>query len=284
MTTLTATPTTRAASPSRASAGSVTFGRVVAAEWVKLRSLRSTAWSLVIYVAVMAAIPLLQAWAMTTLPDDIPSGGSIAALISSGYPMGQLVIVVLGVLAITNEYSTGLVRATFAAVPRRTPVLAAKALVLVGVSVVATVLSQALAWLVTLPFHAELGLTLDLGADDTLRLLGAPSLYIAAIALLGLGVGALMRHSAGAITTVVALLLVIEGVISMIPFRLFELISPFLPSTAGQRVLLDAEMLEMLDQTITGAHLTPWQGYGVLLAWVAVLLGAAVVLLRSRDA
>lgn len=286
MTTVTTTtPTRRSDAAARSTARHVTFGRVVAAEWTKFRSLRSTTWSLAMYVAAMVAIPLLVAWATTQLPEDTAGGeGPVASLLSAGWQMGQLVVVVLGALAITSEYSTGLVRATFAAVPRRVPALAAKAIVLAGAVAVATVVAQALAYLVTMPFHDDLGATLDLGADGTVRMLAGPALYMVAVTLLGLGVGALLRHTAAAISTVVALLLVIETVIMMVPFRLFELISPYLPSTAGSRVMLDPGTLAMLDEMANGTQLAPWTGYGVLVAWVAVLLGASVVLLRARDA
>lgn len=286
MTTLAHTPvpgTAPAARP-RSTTRPVTFPRVVNAEWIKFRTLRSSRWSLGVYVALMVGLSVLMAWASTLMIDEgMEAGATGATILSAGSQMGQLVVVVLGVLAVTGEYSTGLVRSSFAAVPRRVPVLAAKAVVLAAVVAVATVLSQALAFVATLPFHSQLGITIDLGAAETPRLLLGLPLYMVAIALFGLGVGALLRHTAGAITTVVALLLVVETVISLVPLRVFELISPFLPATAGSRVFLDTETLAMIDQMSDAAHLAPWQGYGVLVAWVAVLLLAAAVLLRRRD-
>jgi len=285
MTTTTLTPSAPAGNPraSRTAVRPVTFGRVVAAEWVKFRTVRSTAWSIATYLLLMVGVPLLLAWATTLIPEG-EAGGALPTLLSSGFQKGQLVVVVLGVLAVTSEYATGLVRTTFAAVPRRVPALAAKAVVLAAVAAVVTVVAQGLAFLVTLPFHDRIGATFDLGAEGTWRTLVGLPLYMVAIALLGLAVGALVRHSAGAITIVVALLLVVENVIMIIPFRVFELISPFLPSTAGSRVLADPETLAMMNELTNGAHLGPWQGYGVLLAWVAALGAAAVVLVRSRDA
>lgn len=108
--------------------------------------------------------------------------------------------------------------------------------------------------------------------------------YLVAISLLAFALGALLRHSAGALTAVIALLLVVENVLMLVPVRAIQVISPFLPSTAGRRVLFDEEMISAIDAANGGAHLTAWQGFGVLLAWVVALLGLAAVLVRRGDA
>ncbi|MDH4017044.1 MAG: ABC transporter permease, partial [Actinomycetota bacterium] len=164
------------------------------------------------------------------------------------------------------------------------PVLWAKALVLTVVVLVVTAVSMALSYVATIPFHDTLGATLDLSNDETLRMTVGLPLYLAAIGLLAFAVGALVRHSAGALAGVIALLLVIENVLMMIPVRAIEAISPFLPTTAGRRVLFDSEMITTVNAATDGVHLTPWQGYAVLVAWVLVLLALAAVLLRRRDA
>ena len=136
----------------------------------------------------------------------------------------------------------------------------------------------------TLPFHDSLGATLDLSDGETVRMaLGLP-LYLTAVALLGFGFGALLRTTAGAIGSVIGLLLVVENVFVLMPQRFFEIVSPFLPATAGARIMYDESMLAMLDTMNEGAVLTPWQGYGVMVAWVVVLVGTAALLLRRRDA
>lgn len=269
----------------RATSAHLTFGRVVAAEWIKFRTVRSTVWTLVATVVLMVGISVLAAWGTTTMEVDGGSGPmNTAQLLSAGYQMAQLAVAVLGVLTISGEYSTGMVRSTFAAVPRRVPVLAAKALVLTGAVLVVSLVSMALSYVATMPFHDDLQATFDLTDAETLRMTVGLPLYLAAIALLAFVVGALLRHSAGALTAVIALLLVVENVLMIIPLRAIELISPFLPSTAGRRLLFDSEMLAMTDAATNGAHLSPWQGYGVLLAWVVALGALAAVLLRRRDA
>lgn len=262
----------------------VTFLRTLRAEWVKLFSVRSTAWVLGISVLVMVGFSLMMAAGFSMgasnpemtggepVPAD-PMMGTMAA--TFGYSIGQIVFVVLGVMRISGEYTTGQIRSTLAAVPTRIPVLVAKALVVAFASFVVGAVAVALAVLVTTPILDPHGMAVDLGDADTRRaLLGVP-LYLTAIALFSLGVGAMLRHTAGGIAAVVGVLLVLP-IIGQINLPVIEDIAPYLPSTAG-------------EQLITGsltpdAVLTPWQGYLVLLAWVAAALIGAAVLLRRRDA
>lgn len=291
MTTLTAnsprsTGSVLPATPARRGPTSgVTFGRIVASEWIKFRSVRSTLWTLPVTALVMVGLAVLHAWGAVTVGGDAPEvGGSAPTIVTGGWFLAQMVVAVLAILTITGEYSTGQIWSSVTAVPRRVPILAAKALVLfVAVAVVSTV-AVALSWLASLPFLNQLGVSVDLSNPDQLRVLLGTPLYLATIALFAFAVGALLRHSAGALAIVLALLLVVENVFALLPFRFFEVVSPFLPSTSGGRILLDSGTLEFMDAGSTGAHLTAWQGYGVLVAWVVVLLTAAAVLLRRRDA
>ncbi len=263
----------------------VTFPRTVLSEWIKFRSLRSTTWTLVATVALAVGISVLAAWGTTTeTVRTAPGSMNAAQLLSAGYQVAQLAVAVLAVLTITGEYSTGMIRSTFAAVPSRVPVLAAKALVLsVAVAVVAAV-SMGLSYLATMPFHDDLNVVLDLTDAETRRMTIGLPLYLAAIALLAFALGALIRHTAGALAVVLGLLLVVENVFTLMPLRFFEVVSPFLPATAGSRILLDTQTLATINAATEGARLTPWQGYTVLIAWVAALLASAAFLVRRRDA
>ena len=147
-----------------------------------------------------------------------------------------------------------------------------------------SLLAVALSYLAALPFLGTLGLGLDLGDPDVLRVVLGTPLYLATIALFAFAVGTLMRHSAGAIAVVLGFLLVIENVLGGIPWRPLEVIAPFLPSRAGSRLLYEQPMLDVMDQGSTVATLSAWQGYGVLAAWTVLLLAAAAFLLRRRDA
>lgn len=279
MTTLTA-DTRRSAPVHRPDRGGerLTFGRVVASEWVKFRTLRSTVWTLAVTVVLMVGVAALAAWGMTQGGEGAPPGMGLIA-VTVGTNIAQLSVAVLGVLIITGEYTTGMVRSTFAAVPTRLPALAAKAIVLAATVLVVGLVGTALCYLVTLPFVSGTALEIDLGDPDTLRALAGVPLYLAAIALLAFGFGALLRHSAGALAAVLGLLLVVEGVFALIPLRFFEVVSPYLPSTAGSQVMAPSDFV-FADPDALG----PWQGYGVMLVWVAVVIAAAAVLLRRRDA
>lgn len=287
MTALTMDPTRPAAPVGAPARRGVTFPRVVAAEWVKFRTLRSTVWTLAITVVIMAGVAAVLAWGLTAAGAAAAEGGpamGATSIITSGLMLAQLAVAVLGVLAVTGEYSTGMIRSTLAAVPRRLPALWAKALVVGVVVLIVGLVGVALSTLVTLPFHESLGLTLDLGDGATLRILLGTALYLATIGLLAFAIGALLRHTAAALATVLGLLLVVESVFAIIPLRFFQEVSPFLPSTAGGRLLMDQATVEMTAQMTSGTQLGPWQGYGVLVAWVVVLLAAAAALLKYRDA
>ncbi len=274
------TPAPRSSTPT----GRVTLASVTSAEWIKLRSVRSTGWTLVTTVALMVGISALAAWGSTQLEQTQPGGMNVAQLLSAGYQLAQLGVAVLGVLIITGEYSTGMFRSTFAAVPSRLPVLWAKGMVLTAAVAAVCVVAMALSYVATMPFHDALGASFDLSDPETLRMTIGLPLYLAAIGLLAFAVGALIRHSAAALTVVIALLLVVENVLMLVPVRAFEEISPFLPSSAGRRVLFDQEAIAAIDAAGSGAHVAPWLGFAVLVAWVAALLLLAGVLLRRRDA
>lgn len=262
-----------------------TFGQTVHAEWIKFWTVRSTVWTLIATVGLMVGISALAAWGSSIEAVDAGDGPmNTAMLLGAGYQMAQLSVAVLGVLTIAGEYSTGMIRSTLVAVPRRVPVLAAKALVLTTVVAGVSVVSMALSYVATMPWQEQLDARFDLTDAETLRMTVGLPLYLMAIAGFAFAVGALLRHSAAALTAVIALLLVVENVLMIIPLRAVELISPFLPSTAGRMVLFDNEMLETTAQMTDGAQLSPWQGYAVLVAWVVALGTAAAFLLRRRDA
>lgn len=274
-------PGTRAVPAAGRPRGRVTFAGQLRSEWIKTWSLRSTIWSLAVAVVLMVGTTLL--YALGARGDTSFSVSSVELLGPGGY-FAQLVFAVLGVLMISGEYSTGQIRSTLVAVPRRTSALLAKVVVLVAVTVVTTLLGVVLALLASMPFHAELGTSLDLADGETLRILTGLPLVVAGVALFGFSIGAFVRSSPGALAIVLGMLLVVENVVTAIPVTFFERIAPFLPSNAGNRLVYSQEMLELQDSYSSGAHLTPWQGYGVLMAWVAVVMVLAAVLLRRRDA
>lgn len=259
----------------------LTFPRIVRSEWIKFRTLRSTIWTLAIAVLLMVGVALLFAFGVKSSAGQIDAPG--ASIVTVGYYFGQLTLVVLGVLVISGEYSTGMIRSTFASVPTRLPTLWAKAIILAVSSFLVGIVSVAISYLVTLPILAPLHLVPDLGDREAVRIMVGSALYLTAMALLALAIGALLRHSAAAIASVLGLVLVVENVFQ-IPLTFFQKVSPFLPSTAGARLMMPQEQIDALAQTTKGAILSPWQGYAVLLVWVVVIMTVAVVLMKRRDA
>jgi ABC-2 type transport system permease protein len=253
----------------------VTFGRLVRSEWIKLWTVRSTWWVVPITVIAQAGIAWMIAYfGIRELADAGVGFDVTAADVVGGIQFAQLAICVLAVLTITGEYSTGMIRSTLTAAPTRTPALLAKGLVVVVVAFVTGVIGTLVSWAVTYPVLGE-QYRVDLADGVNQRILVGAPLYLAAIALLAFGIGAMLRHSAGALATVLGLLLVVETIVASIPWSFFEKVSPYLPMSAGSQLVQTAG---------PDAVLSPWEGYGVLVAWGVVALVAAMVLVRRRDA
>ncbi|MFF5220760.1 ABC transporter permease subunit [Micromonospora sp. NPDC000212] len=259
----------------------VTWWRVVRAEWIKFRSLRSSLIMLAAVVLVFAGLGLgFSAFLAGTTVDPgapAPPGGpsSLDPLGASlgGVNLAQLLIGTVGVLLTAGEYPTGMIRSSLAAVPSRWPVLAGKVTVLAGVSLALLVPTVLLTFLGGQAVLGDRGISL---ADDgVLRAVLGTAGYLAGVGVLGLALGALLRTTAGALTSVVALLLVLPGLSSLLPDSWSDAVSPYLPSNAGQAFTSISANPDLLS---------PGAGLAVFLGWLVVLIGAAAVLLRRRDA
>ncbi|MBE1875588.1 hypothetical protein [Myceligenerans pegani] len=286
----TPTPTTPS---SRVTVKNVTFGRLLHSEWIKLWSLRSTWWTLGSTVVILVGFGFLVAivaqlftnqFADASAEERAAMGGNIFTaplVITGGYEFAALVVAVLGSMLITGEYSTGMIRSTFTAAPHRLGAYLAKALVLAGVTAVLVALSLALAWLVTYPILEPNGITVDWADGDEVRQLYGTVLYTVLVALFALGVGTLIRHTAGSIFTVVAIFLVIPIVFSIATIAASEVpwvldVNKFLPSIAGAAITpAAAQTPEILD---------PWVGIGMLALYTAAVLTAGAISLKTRDA
>ena len=261
----------------------LTFPRIVRSEWIKFRTLRSTVWTLAITLLLMVGIVTMFSAIFASQEGAGNDGTDSTVVFTIAANLAQLAVVVLGVLVITGEYSTGMIRSTLAAVPRRLPALWAKGVVLaVSIFLVSTV-AVGISLGVMQLFLGAKRLAPDPHDAETVRILVGVPLYLTAIALLAFAIGALMRHSAGALAAVLGLLLVVENLF-LIPWKPLQHISPFLPGTAGSKILMPKAEIDAMSQGAVGTVLGPWQGYAVLLAWVVVLLTAAAVLLRRRNA
>jgi ABC-type transport system involved in multi-copper enzyme maturation permease subunit len=268
--------------PATASGLRVTFRRVAKSEWYKFTTLRSSWITLAAAVLVMIGFGVLAA--LVTSGEVTPSGPGggggpdstdPTSISLSGAMLAQIILGILGVLLISGEYSSGMIRASLAAVPRRLPVLWAKALVIGIVSLVVSTASALVAFLVAQQILGD-GANASLSDDGVLRSVLGTGVYLAAVTLMGLAIAALLRHAAGAIGALFALLLLGPALLQMIlPSSWEDVILQYLPSNAGSSFTSVVPPDGMLS---AGA------GAAVLAAWVVVLLGAAAVLLRRRDA
>jgi ABC-type transport system involved in multi-copper enzyme maturation permease subunit len=264
----------------------VTLPRVVRSEWFKFASLRSSwitiAVALVIIIGFGALAAGVAAGAVTpTRPGGGPGGGGRGfasdptSLSLAGAGLAQVILGILGALAISGEYSSGIIRATLAAVPKRLPVLWGKVAVIGVVSLVVAEIGSLAAFYLGQTILGD-GANVALSDPGVLRAVLGTGAYMAAIAVLGLAIGALLRHAAGAIGTLFALLLLAPGLLPLVlPTSWSDTLLPYLPSRAG------AAFTSVVP---AAGSLSAGAGALVLVAWIVVLLGVAAVLLRRRDA
>jgi ABC-2 type transport system permease protein len=257
----------------------VTLGGVVRSEWTKLRTLRSTWITLgaaaVLTVGLSAAFGYGYNGAIQAgeVQPTTAEGLEVAFLALDLY---ALVIGVFGVLQMSGEYGSGMIRASLAAVPRRLPLLWAKALLLVAVTGVLSLAVCLASFLVSQAFAGADGAALnDPGVPRAI--LGAAA-YPVAMGLLGLGLGAIVRHTATAITVFVAALLVVPALLpAALSEKLEDTVMPYVPVVAGQAMYV-------LEPSGPFKMLSPGAGAAVLAAYVIAVLAGGAALLRRRDA
>jgi hypothetical protein len=263
----------------RAALRASTFGDVLRSEWVKLRSVRSTFWALTVTVVLGIALGALisaataHAYARFSVAQKVswdPTGVS-----GAGMAIAQLAIAVLGVLCISSEYSSGMIRTSLIAVPKRGRVLAAKSLVFAGVTFVVGEVTSFAAFFAGQALisghapHAALG---DLGVA---RAVAGGGLYLTALAVLSVAAGTLLRRPAAAIAAMMAVVLVLPLIAQALPDSWRNPVTEFWPTQAGSQI----------TSVYHSAHtLQPWSGFGVMCLFVAVVYAIAWTLLDRRDA
>ncbi|NED94936.1 ABC transporter permease subunit [Phytoactinopolyspora alkaliphila] len=254
----------------------LTFGRVLDAEWTKIRTVRSTTWTLAALVVTSIGLTALMAFAAA---GDLASGNAddpIGAFVMIGLMFGQIAALVLGVLVASAEYSSGMIRTTLAAVPRRGTVLAGKAIVLGSVLLVLGLVTSFGSYLAGNFFLSQEGIGLSLGDPGVLRAIVGGGLYLAVLGIFGLGLGVLMRHTAGAVTAGIALIFVVGSLVGLVPGALGEWLNKLMPGNAGGAIAT----VESFDPNV----LDPWVGFAVFCAETGLLLAVAGLIFRRRDA
>jgi ABC-type transport system involved in multi-copper enzyme maturation permease subunit len=261
------------------------FGDVLRSEWTKLRSVRSTYWTLftaiVATVGLSALITAIYANQYSTMSLSDRAHFDPTAFSLDGVFLAQLAIGVLGVLIITGEYSTGAIRSTFASVPQRRMVLAAKATVFSAVTLVVGLVSCFAAFFIGQAILSTQGIQASLGNPGVVRAIVGSAIYLVVLGLLALGVGTLIRHTAGAIAALFGVILVLPTLVSLLPSSISNAVARYLPSNAGQAI---AHTVSAGPNPRGGPSLSPLLGLGVFCLYAAVALVFAAGVLRRRDA
>jgi ABC-2 type transport system permease protein len=263
----------------RAHAGRVTQRHVIRSEWTKLWSLRSTRWSLLFAVVTMAGLGILIAavsmsrWSHLS-PHERATFDSIDRSLG-GYHLAQLAIGVLGVLVISGEYSTGMIRSSLMAVPRRLPVLWAKIAVFATVTFTLMLASAFIAFFAAQAILTAHHVNVTLAHPHALRTLVGTVLFVTVTGILCVALGTIIRRTAGGIATFAGLLFVLPGINEILPSSISNSINPYLPSSAGGAIAT----------AVPDAHtLSPWAGFALYSGYTLAALALAAYLLVRRDA
>ncbi|WP_194918066.1 ABC transporter permease subunit [Catenulispora rubra] len=249
-----------------------TFGTALRSEWTKIRTVRSTFWTLLITAVITIGLGSLIAMGSSShpSPDDDFTANSM-----SGLFFGQLVIVVFGAMAITAEYSTGMIRTSLTSQPRRATVFWSKAAIVAAVALVIGLICSFASFFIASAIYSGHHITLSLSDPGVLRAVIGGGLYMTVTALLAFGLGALLRHTAGAITTGVGLLFVLFILVQFLPHNWRTDISKWIPFNAGLQIITTRPQADMLS---------PWAGFGVFAVYAAVALIGGAIVMRSKDA
>jgi hypothetical protein len=265
----------------RAPALKVTPARVLRSEWTKFRSLRSTVWTLLVALVLMIGIGALfsavNASQYHTLSPAQQATFSPVSVSLTGTAFAVVAFGVLGVLLLSGEYGTGMIRSSLTVVPRRLPVLWAKLAVFAGavfsLALVASFISFYLGQAVLNGHH----LGVSISATGALRSVIGAALYITVAGLLGVALGGLLRATAAGISVFAAVFFVLPPLAGLLPASVGDHLTRYLPSYAGSAVWGGA-------QGVPGGALSPWTGFGLLCGYAAVLTTAAAWRLRRSDA
>jgi ABC-2 type transport system permease protein len=275
----------RRASVLPASAGRAGFGGTLRSEFTKIRSVRSTYWTLAAMIVITIGISALLSWgriqdyasqpAVVQAHEALRIRSRATEFSMFGLILGQLVIAVLGALTITSEYSTGMIRTSLTVMPRRGTVFAAKAIVFTAVALAAGLVTSFGSYFIGQAIFATQHLNSTIGQPGVLRAVVGGGLFLAVCGLLSYGIGALLRHTAGAITASVALLFVLFVLSGFLPNSWAVHVDKWIPFNAGGAIW----------ENLSGTSMfSPWVGFGVFCAYAAIAVVAGGILFRTRDA
>lgn len=260
--------------------GTVTQARVARSEWTKLWSLRSTRYTLIfsvlaqILIGVGIAAVQMNRWNTLSVHDRTTFDSIDVGV--GGYHLAQLGIGVLGVLVISGEYSTGMIRSSFMAAPRRLPVLWAKLGVYSAVTFVLMLVSATVSFFVVQAITTQHHEQHSIGDPHALRAVIGTALFLTVLGALGLALGALIRNTAGGIAAFVGILFVLPGITALLPHATADSVNPYLP--------LNAAFTVATSTFEDPHHLSVWGGFAVFCGYTAIAIAAAAIGLVRRDA
>jgi len=256
----------------------VTQARAIGSEWTKFRSLRSTSITLAVAIALTVGIGALISAVTAARYGDMPPArkAHFNAIITSlnGVRISQLAVGVLGVLLITGEYATGMIRSSLTVIPKRLPILWAKMAVFAGTVGITSIASTIAAFYLGQALLAGKHLNASITDPGAARMVIGAGIYLLLIGLIGMGLGTLLRNTAGGISALVALFFVIPPILDLLPTGWSDTLGPYLPSTAGEAFWGNPDT----------AHLAPWAGLAVLCGWTALFVALAATRLKHDDA
>ncbi|MDT3439246.1 ABC transporter permease [Pseudofrankia sp. BMG5.37] len=254
----------------------VTLPRVMHMEWIKFWSLRSTIYTLAVALLVTVGIGTLST-ALVDFKANGPAANDPTWDSLYGITIAALATAVLGVLMTTSEYGTGTIRATLAAVPARLPVLWAKVAVFAAGSFIFTFAAGLAAFLAGQAILSARDLdSATLFDPGAFRAVVGAAVYLTGAGLIGVAIGSLLRHTAGAITAVIGALFLAPSLLPLLPGSIRDTVNPYMPLNAAQAFI-----------TVNGpgsGDLSPWAGLAVYAGYLVVLVVWAAVMLKRRDA
>lgn len=247
--------------------------RLLAAEWLKLRSLRSTWYSLLATLVTTVGFGLIAcATASRTDPHDHDINPFSRSLVGSEF--GLLAIGVLGVLVITNEYSTGMIRSSMMAAPKRLPVLWAKIGVYAQLALAAAIPMVLAAFFIGQAILSSKHMSISLSHPGVTRALIGTILYMGLAGLFALGIGAIARNTAAGITIFAGIMFILSHLVELLPSSVSNAVNPYLPDQAGSAVT---------NLTRQAHTLAPWTGLALFAGYTVLALAIAAYLLKRRD-
>jgi ABC-2 type transport system permease protein len=267
------------------SVSKATFGGALRSELTKLRSVRSTRWTLLTVIVLTVVLGAIATYGQTT-------GHRAAYFDPTAWSLGgiwltELLIGAVGTLVITSEYSTGMIRTSLTALPQRGLFLAAKAVVLAGVVFVVGLVASLAAFFVGQAIMSSHHINTTIAHLEVVRAIIGGALYLAVGGLLAFGIGLLIRHTAAALATAVAALFLLPIAGNLLPHSLQDHVDKWLPTAAGAQIWTVNHAPHLTSASPIGANgpmFSPWTGFALFCGYTAIVVAAGMIMFRKRDA